>query len=130
MQVLKGTYKRDVGYVVAVENWGGLSLLLVPHLPGPHNPDSSLSKRKHSCLTTPPEPNLFSPIDATLNFGIDPVCQEPYVYHFNRYTFEHRLILKTFVLHSVSSTSVHIPTQLLFLFWSTDHPAVMRGLLF
>ena len=33
MQVLKGTYKGDVGYVAAVENWGGVSPLLVPCLP-------------------------------------------------------------------------------------------------
>src|SRR5271168_1089029 len=31
VRVLKGTYKGDVGYVAAVENWGGISLLLVPH---------------------------------------------------------------------------------------------------
>ncbi|KAF8237221.1 hypothetical protein L208DRAFT_1249010 [Tricholoma matsutake] len=119
VRVLKGTYKGDVGYVAAVENWGGVTLLLVPHLPS-----SSLWKRKLSHSTTPPEPNLFEPLAAKRNFGIDPIWQAPYVYHFNRYTFEYRLILKAFDLRSVSSTSVHIPTQLLFLYQSTDHPAL------
>ncbi|KAF8240295.1 hypothetical protein L208DRAFT_1233684, partial [Tricholoma matsutake] len=121
VQVLKGTYKGDIGYVAAVENWGGVTLLLVPHLPGPCHPSSSLWKRKCWCLTTTPEPNLFEPLG---NFAIDPIWQAPYVYHFNRYTFEYRLILKAFDLWLVSSTSVHIPTQLLFLYRSTDHPAI------
>jgi hypothetical protein len=28
-----GLYKGDVGYIQFVENWGKVSLLLVPHLP-------------------------------------------------------------------------------------------------
>jgi hypothetical protein len=122
--VLKGTYKGDVGYVAAVENWGGVTLLLVPRLPGPSHPSSSLSKRKRLCSITPPEPNLFEPLAAKRNFGIDPIWQSPYVYRFNGYTFEHGLILKAFDLRSVSSTSIHIPTQLLFLYRSADHPAL------
>ncbi|KAF8235623.1 hypothetical protein L208DRAFT_1256229 [Tricholoma matsutake] len=88
VQVLKGTYKGDIGYVAAIENWGGVTLLLVPHLPGPCHPSSSLWKRKCLCSTTPPEPNLFEPLATKHNFGIDPIWQAPYVYHFNGYTFE------------------------------------------
>ncbi|KAF8226539.1 hypothetical protein L208DRAFT_1301333 [Tricholoma matsutake] len=119
VRVLKGTYKGDIGYVAAVENWRGITLLLVPRLPS-----SSLWKRKCLCSTTPPEPNLSEPLAAKRNFGIDPIWQAPYVYHFNGYTFEYGLILKAFDLWLVSSTSVHIPTQLLFLYQSTDHPAL------
>ena len=61
VQVHKGTYKGDVGYVVAVENWGGVSLLLVPCLPGPRHRGSPLLKRKCS---TPSEPDLFDPLAA------------------------------------------------------------------
>jgi transcription antitermination factor NusG len=122
VRVRKGTYKGDAGYVTAVENWGGVGLLLVPRLPGPRHPGSSLSKRK--CSTTPPEPTLFDPLAIKRIYGIDPVWQEPYVYRFNGYTFEHGLILKAFDLCSVSSTSVQIPTQQLFLFRSADHPAL------
>jgi hypothetical protein len=81
-------------------------------------------KGKRLRLTTPPEPNLFDPQATKHNFGIDPVWQEPHVYRFNRYTFEHRLILKAFDLCLVSSTSIHIPTQLLYLYRSADHPAL------
>ena len=124
VRVLKGTYKGDVGYVTAVENWGGVSLLLVPRLPVPCHPSSSLSKRKCSRSITRPEPDLFDPLAAKRNFGIDPVREEPYVYRFNGYTFEHGLIIKAFDLRSVSSTSVYISMQLFFLYQAADHPAV------
>ena len=110
VQVLKGTYKEDIGYVAAVENWGGVSLLLVPCLSASSHLDSSLSKRKCLRLTTP---CLF-----------DPIQQKAHIYHFNRYTFEFRLILKAFNLHSVSSTSLYISSQLLFLYHSADNPAL------
>jgi hypothetical protein len=74
-------------------------------------------------LTTPPEPTLFDPLAIKQIHGIDPVWQEPHTYHFKGHMFEHGLILKAFDLHSVSSTSVNIPTQLLLLYRSTDHPA-------
>jgi transcription antitermination factor NusG len=122
VQVCKGTYKGDVGYVAAVENWGGVSLLLVPRLPGPRHPGSSLLKRK--CSTTPPEPNLSDPLDTKHIHSIDPVHQRPYTYHFSGYIFEYGLILKTFDLHLVSSTSVHIPMQLLFLYQCANHPTL------
>ena len=83
VQVLKGTYKRDIGYVAAVENWGGVSLLLVPHLPASSHLDSSLSKRKCLHLTTP---CLFDPLVVKHDFGVDPVQQKAHVYCFNGYT--------------------------------------------
>jgi transcription antitermination factor NusG len=122
VQVCKGAYKGDVGYVAAIENWGGVSLLLVPCLPGPHHPGSSPSKRKRS--TTPPEPTLFDPLAIKRIHGVDPVWQELSTYRFKGHTFEYGLILKAFDLHSISSTSVYIPTRLLFLYRSADHPAL------
>ena len=101
---------------------GGVSLLLVPRLPGPHHPGSSSSKRKRS--TTRLEPSLFDPLAAKRIYSIDPVWQEPYIYRFNGYTFEHMLILKAFDLRSVLSTSVYLAMQLLFLYRTADHPAL------
>ena len=121
VRVLKGTYKGDVGCVAAITNFGGVNLLLIPRLPTPCL-DSSLSKRKRS--TTPPEPKLFDPLAAKRDFHIAPVQQEPDIYRFNGYRFEHGLILKTFDLRSVSTTAVYIPTQLLYLYQSADHPAL------
>jgi len=55
VRVRKGTYKGDIGYVIASESWG-VCLLLVPHLPLPNIASSSL-KRKQSAVA--PEPALF-----------------------------------------------------------------------
>ncbi|KIK07882.1 hypothetical protein K443DRAFT_2099, partial [Laccaria amethystina LaAM-08-1] len=52
VRVRKGTYKGDVGYVLASESWG-VRLLLVPRLSPPNLASSSL-KRKRS--TVAPEP--------------------------------------------------------------------------
>ncbi|KAF8222392.1 hypothetical protein L208DRAFT_1216435, partial [Tricholoma matsutake] len=43
-----GLYKGDVGYVQSIENWGQITLLLVPHLPSPPMVGSSSGKRKRS----------------------------------------------------------------------------------
>jgi hypothetical protein len=44
--VRHGLYKGDVGYVQSIENWGQITLLLVPHLPSPPIVGSSSGKRK------------------------------------------------------------------------------------
>ena len=122
VRVCRVTYKGDIVYVAAVKNSGAVSLLLVPCLPGPFHPGFSLSKRK--CLPMPPEPTLFDPLAIKHIYGINPAWKEPYVYRFDGYTFEHGLILKVFDQCSVSSTSVYIPTQHLFLYRCADHPAL------
>ena len=125
--VCRGTYKGDVGYVTAIESWGGAKLLLVPHLSPFVHPESSvrLAKRIHSA--TPPEPALFDQQTVECIYGINPVCQEPYIYCFKVCTFEHGLICKAFDRCSVSCRSVYIPTQLLFLFQSASHPGLARA---
>jgi hypothetical protein len=44
--VRRGLYKGDVGYVQSIENWGQITLLLVPCLPSPPVVGSSSRKRK------------------------------------------------------------------------------------
>ena len=69
VRVCKGTYKGDVGYVSAVEGWGGASLLLVPCLAPPCLPGTSSSKRK--CSNPLPVPELFDPLTARRKYGWD-----------------------------------------------------------
>ena len=125
--VCKGTYKGDVGYVSAVENWGGVSILLVPRLAPPPLPGTSLAKRKRS--RTPPEPQLFDSVNFKHAYGRDPVPVEQTdgCYTCNGVRFEHGLIVKVFDAHSVSSTSVHIPTNLFFLFQRSRHPLLLAS---
>ena len=55
--VCRGLYKGDTGYVQAIENWGQVTILLVPHLPAPPMAGSS-RKRKQSGTCT--DPHLFT----------------------------------------------------------------------
>ena len=48
-------------------------------------------------------------------------------YTCNGVRFEHGLIVKVFNAHSVSSTSVHIPTNLFFLFQHSHHPLLLAS---
>jgi len=52
VQVCKGMYKGDIGYVIASESWG-VHLLLVPCLP-PLNLTRSSLKRKQSAVALEP----------------------------------------------------------------------------
>jgi hypothetical protein len=66
-----GLYKGDVGYIQSVENWGQVTLLLVPHLPPPPRVGSSSGKRKWSAFCT--DPHLFTKemlMNVTMNHGI------------------------------------------------------------
>jgi transcription elongation factor len=124
VRVCKGTYKGDVGYVDSIENWGGVSLLLVPRLPLPRGPDSLQSKRKRS--TTRTEPALFDPATITRVYGTEPKKLGD-AYDFRGSMFEHGLILKAFDIHSFSSTSVYMPTYLFSLFQQSQHPAILAS---
>ncbi|KAF8222995.1 hypothetical protein L208DRAFT_1319424, partial [Tricholoma matsutake] len=46
--ICHGLYKGDVGYIQSIENWGQITLLLVPRLPSPPMVGSSSGKRKQS----------------------------------------------------------------------------------
>jgi hypothetical protein len=127
VRVCKGTYKGDMGYISAIKDWGGVSLLLVPHLPPPCLLGKSPSKRKHS--RTPPEPELFDPNVVRRTYSWDPVPFDQTNGHYlcNNIVFEHGLIVKTFDLHSILLTSVYIPTNLFFLLQHSHHPCLLAS---
>lgn len=122
VRVCRGIYKGDIGYVAAIENWGGVSLLLVPRLQPPRPPGMPASKRKRG--TAPPEPALFDPVAARRNYGWKPDRVADSHYVCNKIVFEHGLILKSFDLHSISSSLVFIPTNLFSLLQQSHHPCL------
>jgi len=124
-RVCRGLYKGDIGYVSAVENWGGVSLLLVPRLQPPQPLRTSASKRKHG--TAPPEPELFDPIAVRHNYGWDPVQQADSHYKCKNVVFKHGLIIKSFDLHSVSLNSIYMPTNLFYLLHRSHHPRLLAS---
>jgi hypothetical protein len=121
VRVCKGPYKGDTGFVSALENWGGVTLLLVPHVQLPSDPSS---KRKRSCLL--PEPKLFDP--TAIGSAHKTIKHGDGVYLFKGSTFEHGLLLKQFDLHSISSTSVHMSSYIFSLFQKSHHPSLRRAM--
>ena len=57
IQVRKGMYKGDLGFVTCVEAWGA-QVLVVPHLKIPTPQANTLLKRKQTAIL--PEPRLFN----------------------------------------------------------------------
>ena len=125
VRVCRGIYKGDVGYISAIKNWGGVSLLLVPCLRPPQPAGMSTLKRKRG--TAPPKPELFDPATVRCNYGWNPIHQADSRYVCNSTVFEHGLILKEFYLHSISSNSVYIPTHLLSLLQHSCHPRLLTS---
>jgi len=76
VRVRKGTYKGDIGYVIASESWG-VHLLLVPRLPPPNIASSSL-KRKRSAIAL--EPALFDANTIERVYGTPAIKQDDGTY--------------------------------------------------
>jgi hypothetical protein len=124
--VCHGLYKGDVGYVQSIENWGQVGLLLVPP---PPVVGSSSRKRKWS--GTRAEPHLFTK-DMLMNFMMNHgVTQFQQGIDNSWWTilgrdFQHTLEVRTFHRHSVSYTSVSMPSSTFYKFQNAPHPDIMN----
>jgi len=121
VQVRRGTYKGDVGYVLASKSWG-VRLLLVPCLPPPNLTGSNL-KRKRSA--TAPEPALFNPNTVEHVYGTPAIKQDDGTYKFRGSIFSDGLIIKEFDFFSISLTSVFMSTSIFFIFQQSHHPTIL-----
>ena len=117
VQVLKGTYKGDVGYVLSSGSWG-LEVLLVPRL---SLPDQSGSKRKRSMA-------LFDHETREWNHKIDlePVHIENFC-SFGGNRFQHGLIVRRYSLDSVSTMVSSIPLKSFSFFRFSGHPELIAS---
>jgi hypothetical protein len=125
VRVCRGWYKGDVGYVSSVENWGGVSLLLVPRLPPrPHEAGSSSGKRKRPTRT---DPTMIDWHSLRETHGVTPAFQEDGSCSLFGRRFEKGLERRTFDLHSVSLSSVSMPSDTFFIFRNSLHPDIVRA---
>jgi hypothetical protein len=124
VQVRKGDYKGDVGYVLSAEPWG-VRLLLIPRLPPPHNTYDSRLKRKRSRLHS--EPTLFDHKSIGQRYDVMPDRVAEDVYTFKSYTFEHGLIVKSYDFYSVSTNVSCMPLNLFSFFWESQHPTLKKS---
>jgi len=121
--VCRGTYKGEVGYVLALKLWG-VCLLLVPRLPPPNLTGSTL-KRKRSA--TAPEPALFDPNTVECVYGTPAIKWDDGTYKFRGSIFSDGLIIKEFDFFSISLTSVFMSTSIFFLFQQSHHPTILTA---
>jgi hypothetical protein len=118
VEVRKGMYKGDVGFVDSVESWG-VYVLLVPRLTSPSPSYILPSKRKR---TTPhATPALFDPVLIQRDYGIEPKRIQENVFSFKGYDFEHGLIVKSYAFDSISTVR-RISLSSFCLFRDSRHP--------
>jgi hypothetical protein len=127
VQVRRGIYKGDVGYVDSVDTWG-VQLLLIPRLPPP--PDCPISlhpKRKRLTTQTRAAPVLFDPLCIKQIYGTEPTRIQENTYSFRNFKFEHGLMVKSFIFNSISPTDHHMPLRLFTLFRESGHPKLIAS---
>jgi hypothetical protein len=115
VQVLRGIYKGDVGYVLSTR-MSKVQLLLIPRLAPPN-----LSHLKRKRSTTFPAA-LFDYATVTQDYNIQPLQIDEDIYSFQNKRFEHGLISRSYILDSVSPPVSTIPLESFWLFHESGHP--------
>jgi hypothetical protein len=118
VQVRKGAYKGDVGFVLSTESWG-VHLLLIPRLPLPSNP-----KRKRSC--TRYAPALLDNGFIFQHYHTYPTRIGDDVYSFKGRRFEHGLVVISYDFDSVSRSVTCMPLNMFTLFRESRHPKLLE----
>lgn len=121
VRVLRGAYKGDSGLVVGVKPWG-VEVLLIPRLRPPVTNAIGSLKRKRSVDT--PSPALFDPVSFKATYGISPKKQADNCYTVSGNVFEHGLLRKRYDFHSISYTTVDMPSHHLLYFDHSCHPSI------
>lgn len=116
VQIRKGIYKGDVGYVTSTES-GTVRLLVIPRL---SQPQASKENSRSA-------PTLFD-CDTVKQLDIGPVRIQESIYSFNGDRFEHGLIIKSYPSNLISTTVSCMPFKLFCLFLESRHPTLMASL--
>ena len=121
VQVHKGLYKGDLGFVTHVEAWG-TQVLVIPHLKIETSQAATSLKRNQTAIR--PESRLFHPNIFKSVSQHELILQDNGTYTSRRLLFDHGLLRQTFNLHSISPASTTIPSNILQLFKRSSHPAL------
>lgn len=116
VQVRKGIYKGDVGYIKSTES-GGVELLLIPRLSQPQVSGS------HFCSA----PTLLECEAVKRLYNIEPVHIQENIFLFRGDRFEHGLIIKSYAPDSISMTVSCMPFESFCLFLESRHPTLMAA---
>jgi transcription antitermination factor NusG len=126
VQVTKGIYKGDIGYIREIKAWGGVQLLLVPRI---QLQVTSLTNKQGKRRRTNPAPDcaLFDPSIVETSLHVSPKKKGTSSYFFNGCTFEHGLLVKELDSYSVSSFPVRISSEHHFLFLNSGHQTILKA---
>ena len=112
VQVLRGTYKGDVGYILSVAS-SEVHLLLIPCF-------APKLKRQHSQTRTTPK--LFNHETDKLHYNIEPCRIHKNIYSVGKDRFKHGLIVRLYRFDAVSTGVSTIPLESFELFRVSGHP--------
>lgn len=112
VQVLRGIYKGDVGYVLSVAA-SEVHLLLIPRL---------APKLKRQRYRTRSTPKLFNHETHKLHYNIGPCRIHENIYSVGNDRFEHGLIVRSYRFDTVSTGVSTIPLESFKLFKESGHP--------
>jgi hypothetical protein len=128
VRILKGSYKGDVAYVSALQEWQGISALLIPriHIPEPMDDAAPAQcKCKRSRLRTPAA--LFLPHLVPKTSPIQPRLKRENIFMFRHHYLEHGLLRTSFDLTSIAQDVFFMPQCALNLFAASGHPELREA---
>jgi Early transcription elongation factor of RNA pol II, NGN section len=122
--ISRGLYKGDLAFVSSMQDWQGVSVLLVPRIAYSDDCQPS-SKRKKSAIRPPPR--LFDPIMVPNYSRIQPVWLSEHIYQFGPLRLENGLLRRSFDFHSISQGVLHMPSEVFFAFHESKHSEVLTA---
>ncbi len=122
VQVLRGSYKGDVGYVL-LTTASDAHLLLIPRLTPP---DASHPKRKRFGKRSTTL-KLFDHETFMHKHDVQPLRIDDNIYSFRNDRFEYGLIVRRYSFDSLSTAVSTIPLELFCLFLESRHPKLIAS---
>jgi len=121
VQVRKGIYKGDIGFVIRIDSWG-VEVLLIPRLQSSSVKLATSLKRKRTKV--PPQPALLDRTVLENQYGIKPTENLGNYFTLHGLKFEHGLLRKSFDFHSVKADVLSMPSHYIQIFKFCCHPAL------
>ena len=118
VQVLRGTYKGDVGCVLSIAALE-VHLLLIPRLA------PKLKRQRSRTRTTP---KLFNHETDKLHYNTEPCRIHENIYSVGNDRFEHGLIVRSYPFDAVSTGVSTIPLESFMLFYESGHPKLTKSI--
>lgn len=121
VQVCRGMYRGDIGFVISVDTWG-VEVLLIPRLQSDDAGLAPPSKRKRTKIR--PQPALLDEVVLKRRFYVQSVDKSEDYITLRGLKFEHGLLRKSFDFASIKSDVLTIPNHFFRLFKFSLHPSL------